>query len=144
MAASTPGAESFTIDLFDNSVTDPTTVIRPSSLSPLCVDHDSAGMLAINVPPKSCHTLCFDFIGAHSSKSSWDSSKAETEHLEREGDDEPVDDDESVKKTHSTLRKFHRAIFDEQVDSIAFTQNSRTQDCGLSFTDVACLCLTGV
>ncbi|KAF8042755.1 hypothetical protein BT93_A1169 [Corymbia citriodora subsp. variegata] len=115
MAASIPGAESFTIDLFDNSITDPTTVIRPSSLSPLRVDHDSAGMLAISVPPKSCHTLCFDFIGAHSSKSSRDSSEAQIEHFEREGDDEPVDDDESVKKTHSTLRKFHRAIFDEQV-----------------------------
>lgn len=115
VAASTPGGESFTIDLFDNSITDPTTVIRPSSLSPLRVDHDSAGMLAISVPPKSCHTLFFDFIGAHSSKSSRDSSEAQIEHLERKGDDEPMDDDESVKKTHSTLRKFHRAIFDEQV-----------------------------
>ncbi|KAG6723903.1 hypothetical protein I3842_03G230800 [Carya illinoinensis] len=45
--ASAPGSEGFTIDLFDNSLYYPAAVFRPSSLSTVHVDHDSAGMLSV-------------------------------------------------------------------------------------------------
>ncbi|KAM3012988.1 hypothetical protein FF2_025908 [Malus domestica] len=53
MAASTSGNEGFTIDLFDNSLYDPAAIFWPSALSTVHVEHDSAGMLAINAEKKS-------------------------------------------------------------------------------------------
>lgn len=107
LAASAPGNEGFTIDLYDNSLYDPTVVIRPS-MSTVRVDHDSAGMLAVRLPPNSCRSLHFGFFGAHSQFSVEYSSK-ETKK------DSPSDDDECVKETHSILREVHQAIFAEQV-----------------------------
>lgn len=114
LATSAPSSGGFTIDLFDNSIYDPASIVRPSSISTLRVERDSAGMLALCVPPKSSRTLHFTFLGIQSGVSPGESSKLKTEPL-RESEDEPVGDDGSVKKTHSVLREVHRAIFDEQV-----------------------------
>ncbi|KAG7984397.1 hypothetical protein I3843_04G159300 [Carya illinoinensis] len=118
-AASAPGSEGFTIDLFDNSLYDPAAVFRPSSLSTIRVDHDSAGMLSINLPPKSCHSLQFSFFGRNSGESLQEPYKTKTyssvDYRLRESEKESMSDDECVKETHSLLREVHQAIFDEQV-----------------------------
>ncbi|KAJ4953874.1 hypothetical protein NE237_030706 [Protea cynaroides] len=122
LAVSTPSSEGFTIDLFDNSSSDPTTIIRTSNISTVRVDHDSAGMLAINLPPKSCRSMHFGFLGGHScykpkkpiKMKIYDSGENHLRETKKEAmSDDDVD--ESVKETHSVLRDVHRAIFDEQV-----------------------------
>ncbi|XP_059431866.1 mediator of RNA polymerase II transcription subunit 17 [Corylus avellana] len=118
-AASAPGSEGFTIDLFDNSLYDPVAVFRPSSLSTVRVDHDSAGMLSINLPPNSCRSLQFCFLGRHSDDTLREPYKTKThpsmDHHSRESEKESLSDDEYVKETHLLVREVHRAIFDEQV-----------------------------
>lgn len=113
MAASASGNEGFTIDLFDSSLYDSTAVLRPSALSTIRVDHDSAGMLAISLPPNSCRCLRFGYLGAHSSDTLEQSSDVKA-HRSKEAEDF-MSDDKSVRKTHSLLREVHQAIFDEQV-----------------------------
>ena len=110
------GNEGFTIDLFDNSLYDPAGIFRPSPLSRVCVDHDSAGMLAIHLPPKSYRSLQFGFLGAYTEDMPIESSKTKT-HSSSDADKESVSDDECVKETHSLLREVHQAIFSEQVRS---------------------------
>lgn len=110
------GNEGFTIDLFDNSLYDPAGIFRPFPLSTVCVDHDSAGMLAINLPPKSYRSLRFGFISAYMDDTPTESSKTKTQSSS-DADKESVSDDECVKETHSLLREVHQAIFSEQVCS---------------------------
>ncbi|XP_059637991.1 mediator of RNA polymerase II transcription subunit 17 [Cornus florida] len=114
VVSSAPGNEGFYIDLFDNTLYDPVAIFRPSSVSTVHVEHDPAGMLAINLPPNSSRSLQFGFLSAHieSSKRNTDCS---LEDPSRETKSEPVSDDECVKETHSVLRKVHRTIFEEQV-----------------------------
>ena len=69
------GNESFTIDLFDSSLYDPAGIFRPSPLSTVCVDHDSAGMLAINWPLNSYCSLQFGFLGAYTDDIQWNPVK---------------------------------------------------------------------
>ncbi|KAL3322838.1 hypothetical protein AABB24_040100 [Solanum stoloniferum] len=118
MVAAASGNEGFYIDLFDTSLYDPAVAFRPSSASVVRIEHDPAGMLAVNLPPNSCRTLQFEFLGAsapsgvikHSRlkpKDSFEDSSGETKREKS--------DDEHVRETHSTLREVHRAIFDEQV-----------------------------
>lgn len=118
MVAAASGNEGFYIDLFDTSLYDPAVAFRPSSASVVRIEHDPAGMLAVNLPPNSCRTLQFEFLGAstptgvikHSRlrpKVSFEDSSGETKREKS--------DDEHVRETHSTLREVHRAIFDEQV-----------------------------
>ncbi|PKI79556.1 mediator of RNA polymerase II transcription subunit 17 [Punica granatum] len=114
VAATAPSSEGFTIDLFDNSIYDPASIVRPSSISTVLVERDSAGKLAICVPPKSSRSLHFTFLGIQPNTIQGESCKLNPEPL-RESEDGPAGDDESVKKTHSMLREVHRAIFDEQV-----------------------------
>lgn len=114
LATSAPSSDGFTIDLFDNSIYHPASIVRPSSISSLRIERDSAGMLAICIPPKSSRMLHFTFLGVQSGVVPGKSSKLKTETL-RENKDEPVGDDGSVKKTHFVLREVHQAIFDEQV-----------------------------
>lgn len=122
MGVPTPGSEGFTIDLFDNSLSDSTAIFRPSSISTVRVDHDSSGMLAVHLPPKSCRSIHFGFLGGHSGYKPRKSGKMKIygsgEHHLRETKKEAVSDeavDECVKETHLILRDVHRAIFDEQV-----------------------------
>ncbi|CAA6672665.1 unnamed protein product [Spirodela intermedia] len=96
---SAPGNEGFTIDLHDSSLSDPTVFSRPSLLSTVRIDHDPTGMLALQLPPKSCRSLHFGF--------SFQDDKID-----------PLTEaavDESVQGTHSVLREIHQAIFEEQV-----------------------------
>lgn len=107
------------IDLFDNTLHDPASVFRPSSLSIVRVDHDPAGMLTINLPPSSCRSLQFGFVGAHpcdTTESSKTKTHSSTQHQSMETEKESVSDDECVRETHSLLREVHQAIFYEQVD----------------------------
>ena len=120
MGASAPGNEGFSIDLFSNSLHDSAAVFRPSSISTVRVDHDSAGMLAVQLPPNSCRSLHFGFLAGHLGNNLKEPSKTKTngpdELLSKEIKKEPWSDDDCVKETHSVLRKGHQAIFDEQVD----------------------------
>ncbi|GFP98451.1 mediator of RNA polymerase ii transcription subunit 17 [Phtheirospermum japonicum] len=119
LVAAASGNEGFYIDLFDNSLYETTVVFRPSSMSTIPVEHDSAGMLAVNLPRKSCHTLQFEFLGFTSAynfrKSGETNTLAVTKDSSKEPGKEHASDDERVKEMHLTLREVHRAIHDEQV-----------------------------
>ncbi|KAL7259805.1 hypothetical protein ACSBR1_005633 [Camellia fascicularis] len=119
VVAFAPGNEGFYIDLFDNTLHDSAVVSRPSAISTVRVEHDPAGMLAVNIPPNSCRSLEFSFLGSHLGNNPRQSSKTKnrcsSEDLSKETKKEPVSDDECVKETHSILREVHHAIFDEQV-----------------------------
>lgn len=108
LATSTPSSEGYTFDLFDSSLYDTGAVFRPST-STVRVDHDSAGMLAIQLPPNSRRSLCFGLLGSDSGMN------LSGEHLSKEAKKESPSDDECVKETHTVLREVHRAIFNEQV-----------------------------
>lgn len=91
-------------------------------MSTVRVNHDAAGMLAINVSPNLCHSLQFGFVSAQSDdiqrKSNENKSHISGEyHLGETGKDS-LSDEECVKKTHSLLREIHKAIFSEQVDFV--------------------------
>lgn len=119
LASIAPGNEGFTFDLFDNSY-DPEAINRSSALSTVRVDHDAAGMLAINVPPNSCHSLQFGFLGAQPDdilrKSNVNKSNFSSKSHLGESGEETLSDDKCVKKSHLLLREVHLSIFNEQVD----------------------------
>ncbi|XP_068652746.1 mediator of RNA polymerase II transcription subunit 17 isoform X2 [Aristolochia californica] len=111
-------SEGFTIDLSDNSLLDSTVVFHPLSISTVRIDRDAAGMLAINLPPKSCRSIQFNFSSDSSSSKLKKLCNSSDENLLQEGKKESLKDedvDRCVKETHSVLREVHRAIFDEQV-----------------------------
>ncbi|CAK9313976.1 unnamed protein product [Citrullus colocynthis] len=118
VAAPAPANEGFTIDLFDNSSCDPSSVFRPSS-STIRVDHDSSGMLAINLPPNSCHSLRFGFLSGCNVENPLDRGKSESTNSSNQSsmnrEKEFTNDDEYIKETNSLLRQVHHAIFSEQV-----------------------------
>ncbi|GMH18952.1 hypothetical protein Nepgr_020793 [Nepenthes gracilis] len=118
LAASSAGSEGFFIDLFDNSLHDQTAASRLSSISTVRVDHDSAGMLAVNIPPNLCHSIHFGFLGSCSGKSSYEFSKTKASTVEYPSEDmkkaSPSDDD-YAKETNAVLREAHRAIFHEMI-----------------------------
>ena len=117
-AAIVPGNEGFTFDLFDNSY-DQAAIIRSLSMSTVRVNHDAAGMLAINVSPDLCHSLQLGFVGVQTDdtrrKSNENKSQFSGEHNLGETGEESLSDEECVKKTNSLLREVHEAIFNEQV-----------------------------
>ncbi|CAH2072305.1 unnamed protein product [Thlaspi arvense] len=119
--ASNSSNEGFTIDLSDSSLYDPTSGFHPSTLSTIRVEHDSAGMLAINLPQDSWYSLRFGFVGLNSI----DNPNKSAEHIDSTTDQDitseklSVSDDESVKETHSLLRELfdmlNREAFNEGV-----------------------------
>ncbi|KAL3535839.1 hypothetical protein ACH5RR_004300 [Cinchona calisaya] len=117
--AAASGNGGFYIDLFDNSLNDPAATFRPSSVSTVRVEHDSAGMLAVNLPPNSCRSLQFEFLDAHSVYNARRSSKTKvqssSEDSYRETKKDHLSDDECVRETHALLREVHQTIFYEQV-----------------------------
>lgn len=139
MAASAAGNEGFYIDLFDNTLYDPTSVFRPSSMSTVRVEHDSAGMLALNLPSKACHTLQFGFVGGNSDTILRGSNRTATNisnaELSGEIKREAESDDESVKRRHSDLREVHRAVFDEQVFNL-INQEAFVPSLGVNVTGI--------
>ncbi|KAL8498417.1 hypothetical protein ACS0TY_021660 [Phlomoides rotata] len=119
LVAAASGNEGFYIDLFDNSLYDLAPVFRPSPMSTIPVEHDTAGMLTINLQWKSCHSLQFEFLGFNSAYNlkKYDESKtcAVSEDSSKEPGKEHANDDERVREINLTLREVHRAIHDEQV-----------------------------
>ncbi|CAA3007825.1 mediator of RNA polymerase II transcription subunit 17 [Olea europaea subsp. europaea] len=119
LVAAASGNAGFFIDLFYNTLYDTSVSLRPSSMSTIPIEHDAAGMLAVNVPPNSCRSLRFEFLGSHSAnnvrRSGETNMHAFSEDSSTETNKEHANDDECVRKTHSLLREVHRAIFDEQV-----------------------------
>ncbi|XP_028781404.1 mediator of RNA polymerase II transcription subunit 17 [Neltuma alba] len=138
LASIAPGNEGFTFDLFDNSY-DSEATNRSSALSTVHVDHDAAGMLAINVPPNSCHSLQFGFLGEQSDnilrKSNVNKSNFSSESDLGESGKESLSDEVCVKKSHILLREVHLAIFNEQVFDLVNREafNSST---GVSVTGI--------
>lgn len=122
VVAAASGNEGFYIDLLDNSLHDSAAISRPSALSTVRIEHDPAGMLSVNLPPKSCRSLQFAFLGAHLYNCPTQSSKMRThcssKDPSKETKKERLSDDESIKETHSVIRQVHRAIFDEQVRAL--------------------------
>ncbi|XP_026441895.1 mediator of RNA polymerase II transcription subunit 17-like [Papaver somniferum] len=114
LTVSAPSNEGFTIDLFDNSLSDSMSLFRPVT-STVSVDHDSAGMLAVNLPPKSCRFMHFGFLGVNSGSTTKESSKNNISASDAKREAVKEDVDECVKETHLVLRNVHRVIFDEQV-----------------------------
>ncbi|MQL91275.1 hypothetical protein Taro_023881 [Colocasia esculenta] len=120
---SAPGNEGFTIDLHDSLLSDSTVISRPSLLSTAHVDHDPAGMLALQLLPKSCRFIHFGFVGEDTkcrtgTTSTIRKQHRQVEHPSKETKGEPLSEEdvnESVKETHSVLREIHQAIFEEQV-----------------------------
>ncbi|KAM7264586.1 hypothetical protein ACFE04_002269 [Oxalis oulophora] len=121
VAAPSSGNEGFTFDLFDNSLFD-LGIFRSALLSTIRVEHDSTGMLAINLPQKSRRSIRFGFVGIHPSDTPKESSKIKTyglgERSSRQTEKEQPDSDESVKETHLLLCEVHQAMFDELVFDI--------------------------
>lgn len=121
--AAAAGNEGFYIDLFDNSLNHPAAVLRPSSISTMLIEHDSAGMLVVNLPPNSCRSLQFEFHGSHSLPNVRKSRKLRMKSMVQDSSEDstrkgPVNDDACVRETHSLLREVHQAISDEQVYSL--------------------------
>ncbi|KAI3454108.1 hypothetical protein Pfo_010771 [Paulownia fortunei] len=119
LVAAASGNEGFYIDLYDNSLYDSAAVFRPSSMSTIPVEHDTAGMLAVNLPRNSCHSLQFEFVGFSSAYNLGKSGETKTPAVTKDSSKEPgkeyASDDERVREIHLTLREVHRAIHDEQV-----------------------------
>ncbi|KAL0407737.1 UNVERIFIED_CONTAM: Mediator of RNA polymerase II transcription subunit [Sesamum radiatum] len=78
LVAAASGNEGFYIDLFDNSLYDSAAIFRPSSLSTIPIEHDAAGMLAVNLPRKSCHSLQFEVLGLSSASNLGKSGQTKT------------------------------------------------------------------
>ncbi|KAI3811160.1 hypothetical protein L1987_20877 [Smallanthus sonchifolius] len=133
MAATAAGNEGFYIDLFDNTLFDPKSVFRLSSLSTVRVEHDSAGMLALNLSSKACHTLQFGFVNEKTNNIMKGSNRNNSEFSGENNDAES--DDESVKKRHSDLREVHRAVFDEQVFNL-MNQEAFVLSLGVNVTGI--------
>ncbi|XP_031251932.1 mediator of RNA polymerase II transcription subunit 17 isoform X1 [Pistacia vera] len=138
VAAAASGNEGFTIDLFDSLLYDSAAVLKPSSLSTIRIEHDLAGMLAINLPPNSCRSLCFGILGFHSTDSSKESDEAKiycSAHPSKEAEKESVSDDDCVRETHSLLREVHQAIFYEQLFDIV-NREAFKQSLGVNLTGI--------
>ncbi|KAG6417109.1 hypothetical protein SASPL_119259 [Salvia splendens] len=121
LVAAASGNEGFYIDLFDSSLYDLASVFRPSSMSTIPVEHDAAGMLTVNVPRESCHSLQFQFqfLGLNPSYKLTRPGETKTQEESNGSSPMPVKehatDEERVREMHLTLREVHRAIHDEQV-----------------------------
>ncbi|KAJ4763727.1 Mediator of RNA polymerase II transcription subunit 17 [Rhynchospora pubera] len=121
-------SEGFTFDLFDSrslSGADSTVLTRPSPMSTIIIDQDAFGMLAIQLPQKSCRTLCLKFLGDDSSTCRIKNNTSE-KNASSSGSDiaqppsvKEILSDEDVSgcigTTHSILRDIHRSLFEEKV-----------------------------
>ncbi|XP_076882323.1 mediator of RNA polymerase II transcription subunit 17-like [Bidens hawaiensis] len=134
MAATASGNEGFYIDLFDYTLYDPKSVFRPTSLSTVRVEHDNAGMLALNLSSKPCHTLRFGFVNGNSNNIIGRSNTRVSEYSE-DSDKEDESDDSSVKQRHSDLCAVHRSVFDEQVFNL-INQEAFVPSLGMNVTGI--------
>ncbi|KAI3513789.1 hypothetical protein L1887_11950 [Cichorium endivia] len=139
LAASAAGNEGFYIDLFDNTLYDPTAIFRQSSMSTVRVEHDNNGMLALNLPSKACHVLQFGFVSGNSDdvlkKLNGRTGNVSSSDFSQETKKEDESDDDCVKKRHSDLREVHRAVFDEQVFNL-INQEAFVPSLGVNVTGI--------
>ncbi|KAF9612501.1 hypothetical protein IFM89_000423 [Coptis chinensis] len=139
VAVSTPSSEGFTIDLCDTSLSDLMAVYRPPPISSIHVDRDSAGMLAVSLPPKSCRSIQFGFLGRGSRYKPMEIGNGKPNcSLEHPFSKKETRRDEDVnvcvKETHSILRGVHRAIFNEQVAFLALRFSFSSLSCAILLT----------
>lgn len=117
MAASAPGSEGFLIDLSDISAHYQPAGIRPSACAMVRVDHDSSGMLAVNIPKNSLRSFQFGFPDVHADDGPEKHGDRNfgTAKESKEARKDSASDDDRIQETHTLLRDAHRAIFYEQV-----------------------------
>ena len=117
LAATAPGSEGFLIDLSDIAVHYQPAGIRPSAFAMVRVDHDSSGMLAVNIPKNSLRPFQFGFPDVHADDGPVQHGDMNfgTGKESKETRKDSVSDDDRIQETHTLLRDAHRAIFYEQV-----------------------------
>lgn len=137
LVAAASGNEGFYIDLFDNSLYDSASFFRPSSISTIPIEHDKAGMLAVNLPRNSCHSLRFEFIGFSSPYNTKRSTEIKSQAMDEDSskEREHASDDDRVKGMHLTIREVHRAIHDEQVFDLV-TREACNPSLGVNLTGI--------
>ncbi|CAL9201301.1 unnamed protein product [Musa hybrid cultivar] len=120
LLAAGPGSEGFTFDMLDNPA-DTTMISRPSPIGVVRVLHETAGLLAIQRPQRSCRFISIRYLGTNfSSKHKglptgniYGSDESPQTDKKEALTDEDVNS--WVKDTHSALREIHQSIFLEQV-----------------------------
>ncbi|KAK9697804.1 hypothetical protein RND81_08G062500 [Saponaria officinalis] len=138
LAANVPGSEGFLIDLSDSSMHETPVVIRPQAFSMVRVDHDSSGMLAVNIPKSSCRSFRFGFLDAHSSNTLEESDEmcsVGVGESSKETMKNSLSDDDRVRETHTVLCDAHRAIFYEHVFEL-ISHESFNPSLGFSVTGI--------
>ncbi|XP_074281049.1 mediator of RNA polymerase II transcription subunit 17 [Silene latifolia] len=138
LAANAPGSEGFLIDLSDNSMHESAILTRPPAFSMVRVDHDSTGMLAVNIPKSSCRSFCFGFLDVQSSKHSEDSEEMDfigAKESPKETVKDSLSDDDRVRETNTVLCDAHRAIFYELVFEL-ISRESFNPSLGFSVTGI--------
>lgn len=117
LAANAPSSDGFLIDLFNNTMHEPVAARAPA-FSLVRVDHDSSGMLSVNLPKSSGRSFRFGFLPSHSrvgpegyEKMSLDTDKQSLSEAKKDSQS----DDDRIRETHTVLCNVHRAIFYEQV-----------------------------
>lgn len=122
------GSEGFTVDLVDNSASDLLASSRLSLSSTVRIEQDSAGILAVKLPPKLSRSICLEFLGAKPGISGKRKTYGSGEHPREAKKEVPSDEDvnEYVKESHSILRQIHQSIFQEQVFDMVNRQTYKT------------------
>lgn len=138
LAANAPSSDGFLIDLSNKAAHEQSAVARAPAFSMVRVDHDSSGMLAVNLSKSSCHSFHFGFLDAHPVDSPEGSEKMNVHTAEeslREDKKDPLSDDDRVRETHTVLCDAHRAIFYEQVFELV-SRESFNPSLGVNVTGI--------
>ncbi|XP_056693077.1 mediator of RNA polymerase II transcription subunit 17 isoform X2 [Spinacia oleracea] len=134
LAATAPGSDGFLIDLSNNAAHEQPAVPRAPTFSMVRVDHDSSGMLAVNLPKNSCRSFHFGFLDAQSGDSD---SPEGCGRMNLDTGDSPKEssDDDRIRETHTVLCNTHRAIFYEQVFELV-SRESFNPSLGVNVTGI--------
>ncbi|XP_021895209.1 mediator of RNA polymerase II transcription subunit 17-like [Carica papaya] len=92
-------------------------------------------MLAINLPQNSCRSLRFGFLGVGLRTESDKKNNTQSVETSREIEEQPVNDDDFIEKTHSLLREVHKSIFSEQVFEMV-NREAFKQSLGVNVTGI--------
>lgn len=138
LAANAPGSDGFLIDLSNNAAHEQPAIARAPAFSMVRVDHDSSGMLAVNLPRSSCRSFQFGFLDAHSGDNLEGCGRMNLdagEESSREAKKDSLSDDDRIRETHTILCNAHRAIFYEQVFDLV-SRESFNPSLGVSVTGI--------
>ncbi|CAO2822695.1 unnamed protein product [Amaranthus hypochondriacus] len=137
LAANAPSSDGFLIDLFNNTMHEPVAARAPA-FSLVRVDHDSSGMLSVNLPKSSGRSFRFGFLPSHSrvgpegyEKMSLDTDKQSLSEAKKDSQS----DDDRIRETHTVLCNVHRAIFYEQVFELV-SRESFNPSLGINVTGI--------